>query len=133
LNGKSQVTRSGDRLTIVAAGRCAALAEDVADELGKQGNRGVEVVSLGFVRPLDEPTVLQSAAKTRRVLLIQDEPAPGGYAPHLRCVLDKLPKETLTAPPRMVAGADQFLPYWDERPFLPSMETVMKAVQDLMP
>lgn len=130
--GKAQVTRAGERLTIVAAGRCAALAEDVADEFAKNDSGALEVVSLGFIKPLDKETILQSAKKTGRVLIVQDEPAPGGYAPHLRCVLDDLPAGSLKAPPRIVAGADQYLPYWDERPFLPSLESVTAAANELL-
>ncbi len=130
---KAQVTRSGDRLTIIAAGRTAALAEDAADELAGQGYRNaVEVVSLGFIKPLDKETVLRAASKTGRVLIVQDEPAVSGYAPYVRCVLDELPATKLTLAPRILAGADQYLPYWDERPFLPSLETVMAAAKELM-
>jgi len=129
---KAQVTRSGDRLTIIAAGRTAALAEDAADELAGQSYRNaVEVVSLGLIKPLDKETVLKSSSKTRRVLIVQDEPAGSGYAPYVRCVLDELPTKLALAP-RILAGADQYLPYWDERPFLPSLETVMAAAKELM-
>jgi pyruvate/2-oxoglutarate/acetoin dehydrogenase E1 component len=130
--GSAQVTRAGDRLTIVAAGRAAALAEDVADELTKQNPDAVEVVSLGFIKPLDKEAILKSAKKTGRVLIVQDEPELGGYAPHVRCVLDELPMGSLKAAPRIVAGADQYLPFWDEKPFLPSLESVTAAAQDLM-
>src|SRR5882724_1886963 len=130
---KAQVTRSGDRLTIIAAGRTAALAEDAADELAGQSYRNaVEVVSLGFIKPLDKETVLKSSSKTGRVLIVQDEPAVSGYAPYVRCVLDELPATKIALAPRILAGADQYLPYWDERPFLPSVETVMAAAKDLM-
>lgn len=130
--GNAQVSRIGNRMTIVAAGRCAALAEDVADELAKKNPGAIEVVSLGFIKPLDKDTILGSAKKTGRVLIVQDEPAPGGYAPHVRCVLDELPVGTLKAAPRIVAGADQYLPYWDERPFLPSLESVTTKVAELL-
>lgn len=124
--GAATITRTGDKLTIIGAGRAAALAEDAADELAKQGQGdAVEVVSLGFIKPLDRNTVLKSASKTGRVLIVQDEPVLSGYAPYLRCVLDNLPAGKLTVAPRIVAGADQFLPFWDERPFLPSLESVL--------
>ena len=55
-----------------------------------------------------------------------------GYAPYVRCVLDELPAAKLALAPRILAGADQYLPYWDERPFLPSVESVMAAAKDLM-
>jgi pyruvate dehydrogenase E1 component beta subunit len=130
---KARVTRSGGKLTIIAAGRTAALAEDAADELAGQGYRdAVEIVSLGFIKPLDKETVLKSSSKTGRVLIVQDEPAVSGYAPYVRCVLDELPATKLALAPRILAGADQYLPYWDERPFLPSVEGVMAAAKDLM-
>jgi pyruvate dehydrogenase E1 component beta subunit len=131
--GKAQITRVGDRLTIIAAGRAAALAEDAADELSKRGKQGaVEVVSLGFIKPLDKETVLKAASKTGRVLIVQDEPSLSGYAPYVRCVLDELPMGTLAVPPRILAGADQFLPYWDERPFLPSLQSVVGAAEEMI-
>jgi pyruvate dehydrogenase E1 component beta subunit len=131
--GRAQVTRSGDKLTIVAAGRTAALAEDAADELGQKGiANAVEVVSLGFIKPLDTDTILKSAAKTGRVLIVQDEPEWAGYAPYLRCLLDRLPAGKLAAAPRIISGADQFLPYWDERPFLPSLESLVSAANEMI-
>jgi pyruvate dehydrogenase E1 component beta subunit len=131
--GKAQVTRAGDRLTILAAGRAAALAEDAADKLAKEGSRGaVEVVSLGFIKPLDRETIIKSAAKTRRVLTVQDEPPLSGYAPYVRCLLDELPSGRLIAPPRMITGANQYLPYWDERPFLPSLEKIVAEAKELI-
>ncbi len=130
--GRARVTRSGDRLTIIGAGRTAALAEDAADEFAKRGKQDVEVVSLGFIKPVDKETVLRSAKKTGRVLIVQDEPPCGGYAPYIRCLLDELPKGSLVVAPRIINGADEFLPYWDERPFLPSLDGVVSAAQELM-
>ena len=131
---KARVTRSGDQVTIIAAGRTAALAEDAADQLARDRGRGtVEVVSLGFVKPLDRETLLEAASKTGRVIIMQDEPPWSGYAPYVRCLLDELPPGALLARPRLISGADEFLPYWDERPFLPSLEGVIAAAKELMP
>ena len=131
--GRAHVTRSGRRLTIVGAGRAAALAEDAADALARQGHGdAIEVVSLGFIKPLDKATVLESAGKTGRVLIVQDEPVWSGYAPLVRCLLDELPVAKLARVPRILAGADQFLPFWDERPFLPSVESVVEAATQLL-
>ncbi|MBI1997563.1 MAG: hypothetical protein HYS66_13990 [Deltaproteobacteria bacterium] len=130
--GKAQVTRFGEKLTIIAAGRAAALAEDVADEMAKEGSRAVEVVSLGCIKPLDKETIFASAAKTRRVLIVQDEPPLSGYAPYICCLLDQLPAKQLKMAPRIIAGADQYLPFWDERPFLPSLEEVAAMVVAMM-
>ncbi len=130
---KAQLTRSGDRLTIIAAGRTAALAEDAADEVAREGQSArIEVVSLGLIKPLDQETVLQSATKTGRVLIVQDEPPYGGYALYLRSLLDNLPSGRLKVAPRIIHGAEQFLPYHDETPFLPSAANVVAAAKELM-
>lgn len=130
---KAQVTRSGDRLTIIAAGRTVALAEDAADEFAREGQSArIEVVSLGWIKPLDQETVLQSASKTGRVLIVQDEPPYGGYALYLRSLLDNLPSGRLKVAPRIIHGAEQFLPYYDETPFLPSAANVVAAAKELM-
>jgi len=131
--GKARITRSGNRLTIIAAGRAAALAEDAADQLAKEGSRdALEVVSLGFIKPLDRETIFGAARKTGRVLIIQDEPPWSGYAPYIRCLLDELPPSSLAIAPRIISGADEYLPYWDERPFLPSVEGIITAATELM-
>jgi pyruvate dehydrogenase E1 component beta subunit len=130
---RARVTRSGDRLTIIAAGRAAALGEDAADQMAKEGNRGaIEVVSLGFVKPLDRETVLKAVSKTGRVLIVQDEPPWSGYAPYVRCLLDELPSGALVMTPRILSGVDEFLPYWDERPFLPSLEGVFAVAAEML-
>ena len=87
---------------------------------------------MGFIKPLDQVTVLSSASKTGRVLIVQDEPEWAGYAPYLRWVLDRLPPGKLAVAPRLLVGADQYLPYWDERPFVPSLESVVAAAKDLI-
>src|SRR5918993_719700 len=130
---KAQVTRSGDRLTIIAAGRTAALAEDAADEVAREGQfASIEVVSLGLIKPLDQKTVLQSASKTGRVLIVQDEPPYGGYALFLRWFLDNLSSRRLKVSPRPIYGAEQFLPYYDETSFLPSVANVVAAAKELI-
>jgi 2-oxoisovalerate dehydrogenase E1 component beta subunit len=68
----------------------------------------VEVVSLGFIKPLDHETVLQSVSKTGRVLIVQDEPPYGGYALYVRSLLDSLPAGRLKVAPRIINGAEHF-------------------------
>ena len=63
---------------------------------------------------------------------MQDEPPWSGYAPYVRCLLDELPSGALAVTPRIISGADQFLPYWDERPFLPSLKDIIDNAMDLI-
>jgi hypothetical protein len=66
------------------------------------------------------------------VLIVQDEPILSGYAPYVRCLLDELPAGKLACAPRILAGANQFLPFWDERPFLPSLESIHSAAIEML-
>ena len=81
---------------------------------------------------MDSETILKTARKTGRVLIVQDEPPWSGYAPYVRCLLDELPSGALAVTPQIISGADDFLPYWDERPFVPSLESVIAAAKELM-
>jgi hypothetical protein len=40
--------------------------------------------------------------------------------------------EEVSCKPGIVAGADPYLPYWDERPFLPSSESVIAAAKEML-
>jgi hypothetical protein len=50
----------------------------------------------------------------------------------VRCLLDELPPGKLVKMPRIIGGADQYLPYWDEQPFLPSLESIVAAAKLLL-
>jgi hypothetical protein len=46
--------------------------------------------------------------------------------------MDNLPSGGLKVAPYLIQGAEQFLPYYDERPFLPSLANIVIAAQKLM-
>ena len=77
--GQAAVARAGDDLTIVSAGKGVADALAAAEVLAGEGV-SAEVVDLRTLRPLDLPTVLESVAKTNRVLAVEEGPRTGGWA-----------------------------------------------------
>jgi len=95
---RATISRTGEELTLIGAGRAAALAEDAADQLRAAGI-STDVVSLCYARPLDRETILSSVQKTGRAIIVQDEPPNGGYGPVVRCVLDELPLRHLRTAP----------------------------------
>ncbi|HEY2936176.1 MAG TPA: transketolase C-terminal domain-containing protein, partial [Gaiellaceae bacterium] len=68
--GRARLAREGDDLTIVAYGAMVAVAERAADAL----DASVEVLDLRSLKPLDEGALLASAAKTGRVVIVQEAP-----------------------------------------------------------
>jgi pyruvate dehydrogenase E1 component beta subunit len=89
---RARVLRQGDDLTCVAAGgmvrKALAAAERVAAE-----KVSVEVIDLRCVMPLDESTIIASAARTGRVLVLDEAPRGGGLAAEVLALI----AETATA------------------------------------
>ncbi len=71
--GLARVARAGSDLTIVSIGK------SVRDALAADGIEA-EVVDLRTLRPLDVDTVLESVAKTNRLLAVEEGPRTGGWA-----------------------------------------------------
>jgi acetoin:2,6-dichlorophenolindophenol oxidoreductase subunit beta len=80
--GKAAVVREGADITIVSALRGVRDSLDAADELAGDGI-DAEVIDIRSLRPLDHDTVLESVAKTNRVLLVEEGPRVGGWAGNL--------------------------------------------------
>jgi acetoin:2,6-dichlorophenolindophenol oxidoreductase subunit beta len=80
--GKAAVVREGSDITVVSALRGVRDALEAADALAEDGI-DVEVVDIRSLRPLDHETVLESVAKTNRVMLLEEGPRVGGWAANL--------------------------------------------------
>jgi acetoin:2,6-dichlorophenolindophenol oxidoreductase subunit beta len=77
--GRARVVRSGTDLTVVSIMRGVPDSLAAADRLGEEGI-DVEVIDLRSLRPLDVDTVLESVAKTNRLLAVEEGPRTGGWA-----------------------------------------------------
>jgi pyruvate/2-oxoglutarate/acetoin dehydrogenase E1 component len=77
--GKAAVVREGTDVTLVSAMRGVHECLAAADTLAGSGV-DAEVVDLRTLRPLDADTVLQSLAKTNRVVVVEEGPLTGGWA-----------------------------------------------------
>jgi len=77
--GRAGIAREGDDLTIVSVGKGVPDALAAAEALTADG-LSAEVVDLRTLRPLDVATVLQSVAKTNRLVAVEEGPRTGGWA-----------------------------------------------------
>jgi acetoin:2,6-dichlorophenolindophenol oxidoreductase subunit beta len=80
--GKAAVARAGSDVTIVSALRGVRDSLEAAEELASDGI-DAEVVDLRSFRPLDAQTVLESVARTNRLVAVEEGPAVGGWAANL--------------------------------------------------
>ena len=67
-------------MTIVSAGKGVPDALDAAERLAGEHAIDAEVIDLRTLRPLDLDTVLESVARTNRLLAVEEGPAIGGWA-----------------------------------------------------
>jgi acetoin:2,6-dichlorophenolindophenol oxidoreductase subunit beta len=80
--GKAAVIREGTDITIVSALRGVRDSLEAAEALADDGI-DAEVVDLRSLRPLDHETVLESVAKTNRLMLVEEGTRVGGWAANL--------------------------------------------------
>jgi pyruvate/2-oxoglutarate/acetoin dehydrogenase E1 component len=127
--GQARVAREGDDLTLVAYGAMVPLCERAADEL----DASVEVLDIRSLKPLDEDALLASAAKTGRVVIVQEAPRVNGFGAELAAILAEKAILDLRGPVLRVTGFDVPYPYWKiEDAYMPSVERVVDAARRLL-
>ena len=127
--GRARVAREGADLTIVAYGAMVGVTERAADEL----DASVEVLDLRTLKPLDEDALLASAAKTGRVVIVQEAPRTAGFGAEIAAILAEKAILDLRGPVLRVTGFDLPYPYWKiEDRYMPSVERVANAARRLL-
>jgi pyruvate/2-oxoglutarate/acetoin dehydrogenase E1 component len=85
------------------------------------------------LKPLDEPALLASAAKTGRVVIVQEAPRTAGFGAEIAAILAEKAIYDLQGPVLRVTGYDVPYPYWQiEDAYMPSVARVVDAVHKLM-
>jgi pyruvate/2-oxoglutarate/acetoin dehydrogenase E1 component len=77
--------------------------------------------------------LLASAAKTGRVVIVQEAPRVAGFAAELAAILAEKAMLDLRGPVLRITGYDVPYPYWKlEDAYMPSVERVVAAVRRLL-
>jgi pyruvate/2-oxoglutarate/acetoin dehydrogenase E1 component len=127
--GKARLACEGDDVTLVAYGSMVPVCEAAADEL----DASVEVLDIRTLKPLDEDALLASAAKTGRVVIVQEAPRVCGFAAELAAILAEKAILDLRAPVVRVTGYDVPYPYWQiEDAYMPSVARVVDAARSVL-
>ncbi|MFY9233612.1 MAG: alpha-ketoacid dehydrogenase subunit beta [Fimbriimonadaceae bacterium] len=128
--GKAAIRREGKDVTLVTYGNnvhhCLTAAEKLADE-GVQA----EVIDIRSLVPLDEETILNSLAKTHRVVAINEAPMTCGFAGEILARICDKGFEHLDAPPLRVTRLDTPVPWVKplETFVLPSVQKIVAAAK----
>jgi acetoin:2,6-dichlorophenolindophenol oxidoreductase subunit beta len=127
--GQAGIAREGDDLTIVSVGKGVPDALAAAEALAADG-LSAEVVDLRTLRPLDVATVLESVAKTNRLVALEEGPRTGGWAAGLLGVVAEEGLHDLDDA-WIIATGETPIPYSPtlEDAFLPLTEAVLDSVR----
>ena len=87
VTGKAQILRDGTDVCIIATGLPVHIALEATEELAKEGISAA-VVNMFTIKPLDEATVLQYAAKCGKIVTMEEHSVIGGLGDAVLNVLN---------------------------------------------
>lgn len=86
--GKAQILEQGEQVTVIASGSVVYETLNAVQELKKQ-NISCEVINIHTIKPLDSETIIESAKKTKRVIVIEEHNIWGGLGESVARVLSQ--------------------------------------------
>jgi pyruvate dehydrogenase E1 component beta subunit len=127
--GEARIVSEGKDVTIIAYGAMVRVALEAQEALSRQ-NVLAEVIDLRTINPMDIKTVLESAEKTGRVVVVHEAPRNMGAGAEIAALIQERAMLSLLAPIQRVCGFDSVFPFPRlEEHYLPTKERVMEAVQ----
>ena len=128
--GQAAIRREGSDVTVVAWSNLVQRALQAADQLADEGI-SLEVVDPRGTRPLDKATILESIAKTGRVVLAHEAPRVGGPSGEVAAMIAEEGFDSLDAPIVRLGAPDVPIPQstFLERFIAPTTADIVAAVR----
>jgi pyruvate/2-oxoglutarate/acetoin dehydrogenase E1 component len=92
--GKARTHQEGDDVTVVTWGAMVYTAAEAAEQV----DGSVEIIDLRSVLPWDKQAVLESVAKTSKVLVLHEDTRTGGFGAEIAATIAEEAFEQLDAP-----------------------------------
>ena len=126
--GKARVVTEGDELTIISWGAPVVQCMNAIENSGKS----IELIDLRTIDPLDTQTIVNSARKTGRVVIVHEAPKNCGLGAEIASRIMEHCFLYLEAPIQRVTGFDTTMPYYKmELEYLPETERIGKAIEEV--
>jgi pyruvate dehydrogenase E1 component beta subunit len=126
------ILREGDDVTLVSWGAMTVDVLQAAEQLAAQGV-SAEVIDLATVSPIDAETILDSVAKTGRLVIAHEAARNCAVGAEIAAIVAEEGLYDLVAPIRRVTGYDTVMPlYRLENEFIPGVVRIVDAVKDVM-
>ncbi|MDP9635928.1 alpha-ketoacid dehydrogenase subunit beta [Rhodococcoides fascians] len=131
--GQAAIPREGDDITIVAFGRMVTEALKAADILAESGV-SVEVVDPRSVQPLDTATIVESASKTNRILVVHEAVTFGGIGAEVAAQIQEEAFDYLDAPVLRVGAPFTPVPFSTplEKAYVPDADRIVAGARRLL-
>jgi len=131
--GRAEVKRAGSDVTLICHSKTVTVALKAAEQLQEQ-NVSAEVLDLRSLRPMDEPAILESIAKTNRAVVVEEGWPHCGVGAQVVDIIQRDAFDQLDAPVQRVTQADAPMPYNKhlERAAKASPEKVVAAARRVL-
>src|SRR5499427_9296786 len=131
--GKADVKRAGTDVTVVATQMMVQRALQVAGDLEKEGV-SVEVMDPRTLVPLDEEAILNSVAKTNRLVVVHEAVKRGGFGAEIAAMVSEKGLDLLDAPIARLGARNVPMPYNDklEVATIPSRDDILAAIRSVL-
>ena len=131
--GRAHVDREGRDLTLIAWGAMMRVAREAADTLQTEDGASVEIIDLLTIAPLDAETLVRSAQKTGRVVIVHEAPKSFGPGAEVLASIMDGAFLSLEAPIRRVTAYDVPFPgFAREKANVPDAARVVTAARDTL-
>ncbi|MCE6967251.1 pyruvate dehydrogenase (acetyl-transferring) E1 component subunit alpha [Cereibacter sphaeroides] len=130
---RAAIRRPGRDLSLIAYGGSLWKALEAAERLARDGIEA-EVIDLRTLRPLDEATIMESLARTRRAVVIDEAWRSGSLAAEVAARIGEQAFWRLDAPVARVCTAEVPIPYPKhlEDAALPQVDGIVSAARALL-
>ncbi|UCH22512.1 MAG: alpha-ketoacid dehydrogenase subunit beta [Deltaproteobacteria bacterium] len=131
--GRADIKKKGDHVTLITYSNMTLKCLEAAELMGKEGI-SVEVVDLRTLTPLDKETVLESARKTGRVIVVHEACKRGGVGGDIASMIMEEAYDDLDGPVMRIAGKNTPIPYniGIEKASVPSVEEIVEGVLEIV-
>ena len=131
--GVADVKRVGDDITVIATSSMVSVALKAAERLATEGI-SAEVIDPRTLSPLDEATLVDSAKKTSRCIVIDEGYSHFGATAELAALVSSKAFYHLDAPVERIGAMDVPIPFSPilEDQTIPNEETVVNAARRLV-
>ena len=131
--GQARLHREGDDVSVITWGAMVYTADEAAKQLESEDGLSVEILDLRTLVPWDKQGVLESVAKTSKVLVLHEDTHTGGFGGEIAATIAEEAFEDLDAPVKRVTAPDSPVPFSPplEKAFIPQVDDVVAGLREL--